>query len=222
MRRLATVALVAIVGLAVATAALAGRGDPRKAITAADQARAKSMVLRKTDLAAGFRASPPGKGSDAYCAAVDESDLTETGEAESPQFTRQSSSSVLFVSSGSSVYKTSSDALASWRRSTSSAGEACARRLVATELASSGLRLRTFGRVSFPKLAPLTVAYRVTADVPAGSKTLPAFVDVVAMQRGRGQAVLLVGSAPAAVARAETAALARVIATRMTKAMKGS
>jgi hypothetical protein len=221
VRRLAGVAVVVLVGLVVATAALAARGDPKKAITAADQARAKSMLLRRADLTAGFRAAPPSKESDPYCAATDESDLTETGEADSPEFTRETSTTFLFVASGASVYKTAADALTSWRRSTGAAGEACARRTLAAEIATSGLRLRTFGRASFPKLAPLTVAYRLTADIPAGSTTIRAYFDVVALQRGRAQTVLLVGSAPAAVARTETVALARTIAGRMTKAMRG-
>jgi len=221
VRRIAIFALAALVALALTVGALAARGDPTKAITAADQARAKSMLLRRADLTASFRASPTGKGSDAYCAAADESDLTLTGDAESPEFSRQTSASILFVTSGASVYETESEASTSWRRNTSAAGEACARRVVAAELGRSGLRVRSFGRAAFPAVAPLTIAYRVIASVPASSRTIPAYIDVVVLQRGRAQAVLLVGSAPAAVARTETAALARTMAVRMKAAMGG-
>ena len=101
-----------VLGLLVPAAALAAKGDPRKQINAADQARAKTMLLRSSDLP-GFRASRTGSNeSHPYCGALDESDLTLTGEAESPSF----SSAPVFVSSDSSVYESAGDASASWRR----------------------------------------------------------------------------------------------------------
>jgi len=65
-----------VVTLVLSGAALAGRGDPEKKITRADQARAKAMLLRKADFAPGVKATPPSRDeSDFYCEALDQSDL---------------------------------------------------------------------------------------------------------------------------------------------------
>ena len=86
--------LTTLAVLASATVALAARGEPRDELDAKDMARARSIVLKKTDLAAGFRSTKTGPG-DGYCAALDESALTRSGKAESPAFV----SGTTFVSS---------------------------------------------------------------------------------------------------------------------------
>ena len=106
---------VAVVLLALVTsgAALAARGDPEKRITPADQARAKAMLVRKGDLGIAFRPTPSQSiGEDFSCPALDESDLTLTGEAESPTF----AGGVEFVGSSAQVYESVADSKASWRR----------------------------------------------------------------------------------------------------------
>ena len=60
------------------------------------------MLLKRADLGPGFTASPQSAAdADDYCKALDESDLTVTGEAESPAFRR----AVVSVSSAASVYE---------------------------------------------------------------------------------------------------------------------
>jgi hypothetical protein len=56
-RLLACLVTLALFG---AGAALAGRGDPQEKLTAADNARARSMVLRKDDLGRDYRSYPWG------------------------------------------------------------------------------------------------------------------------------------------------------------------
>ena len=87
MRVVLTLAL--LLALAVAGTALAARGDPDKQIRQADQARAKAMLLRPADFNPAFTARPSSSGGsgDFYCGALDESDLTLTGEARSRSFT---------------------------------------------------------------------------------------------------------------------------------------
>ena len=77
-------AALLVLCIAVPAVALAADTDPKKKITAADQAKARSMVFKRTDFAAGWKKVPPSPESDLTCPGFnpDESDLTLTGEAE--------------------------------------------------------------------------------------------------------------------------------------------
>jgi hypothetical protein len=222
MSRITLVLAVVVVSLAAGATAFAARGDPKEAFTKPDQARAKSMLLRKTDLAAGFVGHPSGNSSDTYCKATDESDLTVTGKADSPEYTLQAPPRFFFVTSEVYVYRTVNEALASWRRNTGPAGEACARNELGESLGSGAPKLGSFGRAAFPKVAPLTIAYRFTASLPAASGTLTLYFDMVALQKGRAQVVLVVASAGAPLARSEMVQFAKLTSGRMTRAMKGA
>jgi len=204
--------LLALVG---AGAAIAGRGDPQKRITPADQARARAMLIRKADMGPAFTSNPGTGGNPSfYCEALDESDLTLTGEAESPSFT----STVEFVSSRAYVYRSRSDSDASWRRGTSIAGQNCLREGLRGELQGTSVRLLSFKRIPFPKLAQRSVAFRVIA-VQQGVRI---YLDLVALQYARAQVAIVYGAGLTAPPAAEERKLARVTAGRMTKAMGGS
>lgn len=218
VRRVVALVVVAVALVAAAVAA-AGRGDPQRAITKADQARAKAMQLRLADFAAGFSATKPGPDADFYCAALDESDLTVTGDADSPDFVKQTAGTFFSIQSNASIYRTEAQALASWRRGTSPAGERCARQLLSTEFRKSGLELRRLARVSFPKLAPKTVAYRLVIARAGEAGAVAAYGDIVALQRGRAQASVLVISLGAPLVRPELVFFARTVAQRMAAAM---
>ena len=213
MRRLLALALLlALVG---AAAALAARGDPQKKITPADQARAKAMVLRNADFGLGFKATlASADEGDFYCEALDESDLTLTGEAKSPTFR----GGVELVSSLSAVYRSLADSNTSWRRETSAAGDTCARDEFRREFQRDGIRLESFRRMTFPRLAERSIAYRLVAS----SQGVRVYFDVVVLQQSRGQAALLLGSALAPMPRAEEVRLARIVAGRMAKALRGA
>jgi hypothetical protein len=218
MRRLlVTVSLVA--ALCVAGAADAGRGDPREALTKADQARAKKMLLRASDLAPGFVARRSGGDPDVYCAGVDESDLTITGKASSPQFTLVDSTRLFVVASTVRVYRSARHATTSWRRGTSAKGIRCARKIFGS---IPGGKLRSFRSQPFSRVAPRTAAYRLVMDLPAAGTTIRTYSDVIVLQDGRSQAALWVLSGGRPLVRAELAAFARAIAGRMAMAMRGA
>jgi hypothetical protein len=222
MGRLTMVGAIVLVALAACAAALAARGDPKEALTKADQARAKAMLLRKSDLATGFTPSPSGKSPDFYCKAIDESDLTVTGKADSPDFTLQSGAKFFFVSSSANIYRTAAQAVSSWRRNTSPAGETCAKKVLGDSFKGSKVTLRALSRMSFPRLAPLTISYRVTAGISAGGSTVPLYFDLVVLEQGRAQVSLVVGSTGAPLARSELVQLGRLTAGRVANAMKGA
>ena len=210
------VAVVVLLTLAVAGTALAGRGDPRERFTRADQARARAMLLRQSDFSVAFvsRASS-NADDDFYCAAIDESDLTLTGKANSPNFTAQTE----YVTSTGYVYASRADSNASWRRGASTAGEQCLRIGIRAELQGGGAaRLVSFKRLAFPRRGDRSIAYRAVAS----EQGIRVYIDVVAMQVGRAQAAVIYGSALAPPPAGELKRVTGVVATRARKAMRGA
>jgi hypothetical protein len=215
MRRL--VALALALALVASGAALAAKGDPQKRITPADQARAKAMLVRPADIP-GAKVIPAGPDTDFYCKALDESDLTITGEATG----RQLSVGVTFAGSASQVYESVGDAAASWRRATSAAGVRCAESALRREFAKQGARLVSLRKIAFPRVAGRTTVYRATLSATTAQGDVPLYLDLVALMHSRAHASVVVGSALVAPPRSEEVRLARLVAKRMTAAMRGA
>jgi hypothetical protein len=212
LRRL--LACVLLLALVLSSVALAAPGDPKRKINRVDQARATAMLLRKADLSPDFKATPssPDAG-DFYCRALDESDLTLTGDAETPEF----QGGIVFVSSLAQVYATAADANRAWQRGVSPPGQRCARDVFRREIAGTGAKFVSFGRVAFPRLAQRSVAYRLVLD----AQGVRLVVDVVVMHQTRAQAAVLIGAALSPVPKSEKLRLARLVAARMERAMQG-
>jgi len=222
----AAVAVLFTSFLAAAGTAAAADGEPRKALTKKDQALARSIVLKRADLGAGFTAQgrprdePLPKG--ARCGALDESDLTVSGDANSPDFRLAGPGVFVTVGSSAHVYRTLKEANTSWTRGTPKQTLTCLGDIVRLSAAPpQEIKIVSSARVSFPQLAPRTSAYRIVVTIASGSQpTVRAYVDAIVLQRGRVQSVLLVTSLVRPVNRTEAAALAGVMAGRMEKATK--
>jgi hypothetical protein len=215
LRHVKIASVVLLVALVVTATALAARGDPKERFTPADQARARAMLLRPSDLNAAYVAHPAsGSGSGFYCAALDESDLTLTGRSNSPIFTATGE----FISSTASVYATRSDSNASWTRGTSAAGEQCVRAGLRAELQGGAVRLVSFKRIAFPRRGSRSVAYQAVATVQG----IHVFVDFVAIQVARAQIGVLYVNTLAPPAQSELRRLTGVVATRAQKATRGA
>ena len=80
------------------------------------------------------------------------------------------------------------------------------------------MRVRSFRKLVFPKLAQRSVALRILAT----AQGVTVVVDLVALQQGRAHSTLVIVSALAPVPKAEQHRLARVVAGRMAKAMRGA
>lgn len=213
MHRLIAVTLV----LALVSAGAALAADPKKRINPADQARARAMLLRQADVGLGYRAVPGSSSGSALapsCAALDESDLTVTGEAESPTFT----SGLQTFTSAAGLYVSVADSSTSWRRTTSAAGFKCLTDVFRRAARSAGARFVSFRKLSFPALAPRTVAYRAQ-DQANGVRV---YADIVLLMRGRAHTALVLISGIDPLERSETLHLARLVSGRMAKAMRGS
>ena len=203
-RRIATRRLLiaaALLVLAVVTGtASAGRGDPQKHLTAADNARARSMLLRRADLGPRLHASRQSSaGRDAYCKALDESDLTLTGEAKSPTL-QLGARFVGLVGAG--VSSRSADANASWRRGYERRRHDVSRGTPATRVRRSrASRLVVIPRIAVPARRrsgrPPTGIER--ALVNAGARSGVSSIDLVPHGSRRAQVALFFGSACSAI-----------------------
>ena len=209
---LLVVLLAVLLALAVTGAALAARGDPQERFTPADQARARAILVRGADLGPAFRSSPPeSRNSDFYCRALDESDLTITGKADSRRFM----GGTTFVTSTAYVYESVADANASWGRGTSAAGQRCLREGLRGELRGTAVELRSFRKLAFPRLGQRSLLYRATAL----QQGIPIYLDLLAIQHGRAQAALILGSGAIPPPRSVELELGRLLSRRMAKAV---
>ena len=209
-------AALVLVALVATGAALADRGDPQKRMTPADQARASSMLLRAADFSVAYtaRPSPPGSGGDFYCAALDESDLTLTGQAQSPSFITTGE----YVISTASVYRTRADSNASWKRGTSAAGVHCLKEGVRGELQGAATRLVSFRKIAFPRRGDRSVAFQGLAT----QQGIRLYLDVVAMQVSRSQSAVIYITALAPPPQSELRRLTGLLAKRAGSAMRGA
>jgi hypothetical protein len=212
--------LVPLFALIVAAPAFGADGEPRKALTGKGQTIAHSIVLKKSDLATGFVGHAPdtSRPKGARCAAVDESDLTVTGDANSPDFSLDAVG--VAVGSSASVYKTARDSNTAWRRAGTSAAVRCFADLVRLSAPkSAALKIVSAKRIRFPQVAAKAIAYRVVATMKiGGTRTVRAYFDAVLLQRGSLQATLVVTSLASAVPLEQERGLATILSGRMAKA----
>ena len=211
--------------LAVPALALAGHTDPKKQITAADQRKAASIVLKRTDFAAGWKKTPatPDTDDHASCPGYDpnQSDLILTGEVE-VEF--EAAGGIPSVSSFANVYKTRRDALAAWTRSAKPALAPCLARLFKQGIEEEGGKAAVVraGTLAFPKVAPRTVAYRAVLNITVtegGKETkVPITIHFVALGSGRGDSVLMTVAPGKGIPLAELRAFAKLIASRLAAA----
>lgn len=221
-RRLAVVLLTALVVPAVA---LARSTDPQRRIEPADQRKATSIVLKRSDFVAGWRktASKPESGAEYECPGYrpDQSDLTLTGDVEAEFAAAQG---FPLISSTVNVYKTRSQAVAAWTRSDKPGLAPCAAKVLKEEIEKDGgeVTLGRAGRVAFPRLAPRTSAYRIAFQVEIANagrtSTVPFTVHLVALGHGRADATLVAFALGNGVPQTDLRAFAKLTAARLAAA----
>lgn len=223
MRVARALAAVLVVGLALTGTAWAANGEPKRAFTKADLALARSVLLVRADLGDGFtgvkhadQAIPAG----ARCGPLSESDLTITGKADSPDFRLQRPGVLLTAGSSVHVYRTLREANASFSRGTGKQVTTCLADVIRLSApAGQEIRVRSAKRISFPGVAPKTVAYRIVASVAAGAgQSVTVYLDAIVLQQGRIQASLVFTSAGSPLAETDRVVLAGVVAKRLATA----
>jgi len=214
------VIVAALLALAVVQAAAAANGEPRKALTAKGNAAARSIVLKRADLSPGFtQRTRPDEDLPAgvRCGALDESDLTITGEAQSPDFQFTQPGIFVTVGSTANVYRTLKDANESWKRGTSSKTATCFADIVRLGAPrGQNVKIVSAKRLSFPKVAPKTAAFRVVATLTlSGNQRVRAYIDAIILQNGRVQSGIVFTSLGRPVGQADEVGLAGLVAGRL-------
>jgi len=207
-------AAAGIVLVAVAGAAAGGPGKQKVELNAADQAAARSVVLRRSDLGSGWTGGrvKPDLSSSVSCPSYHPkvSDLVVTGAAAS-QFRGTGIALVNEIE----IFRTVAMVDRDWRRSIVPAAVPCLRATLTKGLGGQA-KVLSFRRISFPRVTTHTAAFRGIVAVSALGQTVHVLLDVVLMGKGRTE-ISLDATAPAATARAVSAAerrLARTLAAR--------
>ena len=190
MRALAViVAGLAIVGVASASTA----SKPKKVIIPAVQAKAKAINVKRSDLpAASWTAKPADStsGDTPKCSYYNpnQSDLTENGDANSPQFTLPSAS---YISSSTSIFKSVAQGRTAYSRVIQPKLPKCLAELFKKGAGSNAqVTILSAAARAFPNVAERTNAYRIVADFKVGKQKIRTVADFVAFNRGKVDTVM--------------------------------
>lgn len=139
--------------------------DPKRSLSRADQALARQVNLKLSDLPAGWEADTSGDNGPSSCTDFrpDESKLTLTGTSVSPDFTTGSPGTPTSLQAASAVVKvwrTPADAQAAFNREARIGQIQCIRDAIRSANDPS-ITLVAFGRLGFPSLGRGTRAFRL-------------------------------------------------------------
>jgi hypothetical protein len=211
---LARLAIAIGIAGAVAGAALAASPhDPQKRFTSADQARARTLLVKRADLPGVGWKSQRSTGDDSTCKSFnpDESKLVETGEQDSPEFTRVGG----FVTSTAAIFKTTKDAQTAWNLEVKPKILDClAEGLNQASTSGAAIRIVSRGTLAYPHLAPRTAAYFVRLAFNVHGVKFNADLRVVCLGKGRANVALMTLS-PGSPLMPLPAGLDRKLATKL-------
>jgi len=223
MRRRALWALAAAAISAVLAACGGGGGGGGEAQTViddADQARAEAIVLQPGDFPPGWTGSQheEGGGTDVdECVELDLSDVTVTGDADSDDFTSETT----FVISSASLFQTAEQAGKAFDRYAREELARCIGDALAesAEAGSDGANVEvgetTVSTLSFPALGDRSSGYRARLTLSVEGERTPLFVDFVFIQSERALATLAFASLLQQPSKALREDLAAKVAKRM-------
>ena len=210
---------IALGAVVTGAARAANPHDPQKRFTAADQAYARTLVLKRADLpGAGWKGT---KSTDdtSTCKSFnpDESKLVETGKQESLEFTRGGA----FVTSLAAIFRTKQDAVMGWNLEVKPKILDClAESLAQTSTGSSTVRIASRGRLAFPHLAPRTAAFYVRLAFNVQGIRFGADLHFVCLGSGRANLALMTLS-PGKPLTPLPAGLDRKLATKLASRLHG-
>ena len=217
MRR-ALGSLLLVLTLAAAAAAAPSPRDPKRALTAADVAFARRIVVKRADLPPGrWRAVRATDEPDVRCPGLydpDYSDLTLTGKAMSPDF---DVGEEVGVASEAEIYRTAADARAAWRRGLAPGALPCLRRELA-RLSDKDVKVTVLAAVRrpFPRLGGSSALFSVVVRfTPRGEKPAVGYFDLIGLHRGRAIVTVEFFRLGARFAAAHERAVAAAVAGRM-------
>jgi hypothetical protein len=191
--------IIAVFAAIVVAAAASAATDPRAEkvrLRPADLSLAKRAVLKQADVGPDWdRVAAPKDDSQFSCGTFrpDFSSFTITGKASASfRFTSPPGGQ---VDSTVGVFKTRSQAAGDFRLGAKPQLATCLADQVRRAFRGypQGIegRLLSSRMVKAPKLGERSVAYAIAAEISGNGSTIPVFVDVVAVQRGRSIAALV-------------------------------
>ncbi len=209
---------VAAVSLTVVAVAAAAPGDPKKVIVPAIQAKAKAINVHVADLGPGSWTAKPSnsKSSAPRCSYYNpnQSDLTENGDADSPNFTLPTES---YVASSTGIFKTAAQGRTAYGRVVQPALPKCIAELFKGGFPNpASVKIVSSAAIGFPKLGERTNAFRVVADYKASATvTVRIYLDIVTMNRAKVDVVLFYVGIGQAFSGPFEQGVARKVAARM-------
>jgi hypothetical protein len=193
-RRITGVAAAIVAGFGAAGLASAATADKEQIhLTAAGQAAARAVVIRKADLgtAAGWTGGTkkPTESPSPKCSGYEpkQSDLVKIGDAES-----EWKNGPLTLDSEAQVLRTAAMVRLDWKRSVLDPHVVPCLRQVFAKALPPNTKVVSVRRVSFPVLATYSRAYRLVADITTGTTKVRMFSDIVLVGRGRTEVTLTV------------------------------
>jgi hypothetical protein len=218
MRVIVLLLVAAIAVPAVAIAAGVDPKAPRQRHVAADMTKAAKLTLRRSDLAAGWKADPPAK-AEPYCTAgPDESSLVQTAKVD-PSFTWKDN--VTNVGSEVDMFRTAAEARKDWRLSTLALVKTC---LLQSARAGVGKTVKV-AMVSARELVPpkgveRSLHFRFVFELRS-KQTARLVADVLALGSGRTTVVLHTLTVQTPLPSAVVNALVKVLAGRLSAGKGG-
>lgn len=183
----AVVAAASTVSLAVAADPL----DPKVKPTKADQVFASSAVLTNADLGAGWLGGPrtPTSRKTPTCSFFhpNNSDLTLTGHAEALY---NNGNGGMQVDSDVEVLRSAAQVQTEFKRLIQPPLTKCVRYDLLKSVGGTGVELGFAKRLTFPRLASVTVAYRVVISVKSSGQTVHVLDDQILLGQGRAEGFL--------------------------------
>lgn len=189
MRALAVVAA----GLVLAGAAAAATSsEPKKDIIPAVQAKAKAINVKLSDLPKALWTQKPAgnSGNTPRCSYYNpkQSDLTENGDASSPQFTLPSAS---YISSNTSIFESAAQGRTAYARVIQPKLPLCLAQLFKKGAGTRAkVTILSATARSFPNVAERTNAYRIAATITVSGTQLKTVADFVVFNRGKVDTVM--------------------------------
>lgn len=211
-------AVVAVAALAVV--ALAAPGDPKRAIKPADQAHAKTILLRKADVPGkGWHGQPTDFGQVNPSCLVKHYSLSKlTANAEvGIQYTRGVATGTFLVESDVHVFATSGQARVAAGRLSKVGYGRCLGTALAAEAPTGSFATSSAAVLSITGLALPTNGFRITVKVITGGKKSSLTADVLGFRQGRTLTDLSVLTLDKGWSSAKVRSVAATLATRTAK-----
>ena len=216
--RLLAILLALGASAALTAAALAAPGDPKRVFKPADQAFARTVLLRSADVPGkGWHAKPTDfGGTNPAClvAHYSLSALTANGQA-GTTYTRSANTGTFLVESDADVFVTAAQASAASAIFSKLGFAKCLASTLVAEVPSGSFATSEVHRVSLTGLATPSTGFRVTLHVVSskGKSTLTAVI--IGLRRGRTFATLSVLTLGTGWSQSALRSAAATMATRM-------